>query len=422
MRPTAKKLNLSEWLSWMEQCHPSEIELGLERVSKVADLLAIDLSDSKVVTIAGTNGKGSTVSYLDSIYREAGYSVGCFTSPHFLHYNERVKVNGSNSSDELLCDAFEQIDQARGQIPLTYFEFGTLAALVIFSQLKPDLVLLEVGLGGRLDAVNIIDADVSVVTTVAIDHVDWLGDDREVIGREKSGVFRAGKPAVSGDVNPPDSVAEYANEIGANLFKKGDDFTYSIEGASWCWQGLSLEGKPVELSSIPMPQLPFENAVTVLQTVQCIDLPVTDEAIYHGISCATLTGRMQNIQHDGINYWLDVAHNPEAAGLLADRISHMESDTTLILGMLADKDCQQVVELLSKVVDQIYLVDLTVPRGQKAEALAAYLDKESTPTLFASVSDALIELKNNDIGSGNVIIAGSFFTVSDALVVLGKDA
>lgn len=421
MNPIAKNFSLSQWLSWMEQCHPSEIELGLDRVSAVAQLLAIDLSSSKVVTVAGTNGKGSTVSYLDAIYRHAGYSVGCFTSPHFLHYNERVRIDGLNASDKQLCAAFDKIDQARGQIPLTYFEFGTLAALVIFTELKPDLVLLEVGLGGRLDAVNIIDADISLVTTVALDHMDWLGDDREIIGREKSGVYRANKPAICGDLNPPLSVLDYATEIGAEFYQAAQQFSYKIkENGCWDWNGCKA-GESVELNDLPKPNLPIQNASTVLQAIQCIGLSVNEESIRVGIETASLTGRMQLIQDGATNYWLDVAHNPEAATLLAERISLMEGEVALVLGMLADKDCRQVMDIITPKVDRICLVDLHVPRGQTASELEGCISSGASAEKFSSVKKALITLKNDDNLSGNVIIAGSFFTVSDALTVFGKE-
>lgn len=421
MNQTAKNFTLTEWLAWMESCHPSEIELGLERIKTVANSLAIDLSASKVITIAGTNGKGSTVSYLDSIYRKAGYSVGCFTSPHFLHYNERVKIDGVNASDSLLCSVFERIDKARGQIPLTYFEFGALAALLIFSDLKLDLVLLEVGLGGRLDAVNIVDADVAVVTTVALDHIDWLGDNREDIGREKAGIFRSSRPAVCGDLNPPLSVSSVANELDAQLFQSGNEFSYTQEMDSWSWQGLSSVGEKLFIYNIPLPHLPIQNAATVLQVIQCVGLKVDEEVIRSGIGTATLTGRMQLIEVGNTRYWLDVAHNPEAAELLSQKIESMTGEVTLVLGMLADKDCRQVIELLAPKVDCLYFVDLNVPRGQKASALAEFLPSNTRVKQFSTVADALNLFKNNHNRSGDVIIAGSFFTVSAALAALGKE-
>ncbi|WP_415903909.1 bifunctional tetrahydrofolate synthase/dihydrofolate synthase [Neptuniibacter sp. QD48_55] len=420
MNTANQKMNLSEWLSWMEQCHPSEIELGLGRVSQVAEKLKIDLSASNVVTVAGTNGKGSTISYLNSIYQQAGYSVGCYTSPHFIDYNERVKLNSQNSTDQQLCDAFEKIDQARGQIPLTYFEFGTLAALVIFSETKPDLVLLEVGLGGRLDAVNIIDADISAVTTVSIDHVDWLGDNREVIGREKSGIFRAAKPAICGDLNPPKSVAIYADEIGADLHQSGVDFTYEENGELWCWQGKDAQGQSKSITDLKQPELPLQNAATAIKIVQHIPLAISDEQIKTGIQQAALTGRMQHLEQDNLHYWLDVAHNPEAAELLSDRIQGLSGDVYLVLGMLADKDCQQVIDTLAPVVKATYLSDINVPRGQKAAELAELFPNEASVQEFSSVKAAIEAVRIDTNPNDNVIIAGSFFTVSDALTILAR--
>ena len=414
-------MNLTQWLSWMEQCHTAEIDLGLDRVSRVANELQLDLSSSTVVTVAGTNGKGSTVSYLSSIYLQAGYSVGAYTSPHFLRYNERVRLDGLEATDEQLCDAFERIDQARGQIPLTYFEFGTLAALIIFADTKPDLVLLEVGLGGRLDAVNIIDADVSVVTTVAIDHVDWLGDDREFIGHEKSGIFRADKPAICGDLNPPVSVAKYAADIGAELYQADQQFSFEKTKKGWHWKGLNADGSEQVINDLPLPSLPLQNASTAIQVCQHIPLNVSADQIKTGLQTARLTGRMQKLEVDGVNYWLDVAHNPEAAELLAKRIKDMPKPVTLLLGMLADKDCQQVIDLIAPVVDSIYLTDLNVPRGQKASALAALLPAGVHALQADTVKSAIEQIKKHTNAEENVIIAGSFFTVSDALSELGKE-
>ncbi|MCP4596319.1 MAG: bifunctional tetrahydrofolate synthase/dihydrofolate synthase [Neptuniibacter sp.] len=418
MSQSEKKLNLSEWLAWMEQCHPSEIELGLDRIKQVAEKLAIDFTGSTVVTVAGTNGKGSTVSYISNIYLKAGYSVGSFTSPHFIEYNERVRLNGVNASDELLCRAFEKIDKARGQIPLTYFEFGTLAALVIFSETKPDLVLLEVGLGGRLDAVNIIDADISVVTTVALDHTDWLGDDRDVIGYEKAGIFRSGKPAICGDLDPPYTVAEHAENIGAQLLQAGNSFSFSEAGNHWHWSGKTAQGQSANIDNIPMPQLPLQNASTALQVCQFIDLDVSEEQLRDGVGTASLTGRMQQIEQDGIQYWLDVAHNPEAAELLQKRVAELSGSKILVLGMLADKDCQQVIQLLEPVFDQIYLVSLNVPRGQTSEQLQAMFTDQAKVQSVASVATVIDSIKNNHNAAENVIIAGSFYTVADALTAL----
>ena len=331
-------------------------------------------------------------------------------------------LNGVNSSDEILCDAFERIDQARAEIPLTYFEFGTLAALLIFSDQKPDLVLLEVGLGGRLDAVNIVDPDIAVVTTVALDHIEWLGDNREVIGREKAGIFRPETPAVCGDLEPPTSVAAYADEIGAQLYQSGEAFGYRIEADNlWSWQGKSAEGQPIAMASLPMPGLPLQNAATALQALQFIPFTVSDEQIRQGIKDAGLTGRMQKITQGSQNYWLDVAHNPEASELLAQRVNALAGDKLLILGMLADKDCATVMDTLLPCFEKVILVDLNVPRGQKAEDLQQHIAQRDNLMTEKSVVAAIERVKTAYTDVENVIIAGSFFTVADALVTLDRD-
>ncbi|MGH1463462.1 MAG: bifunctional tetrahydrofolate synthase/dihydrofolate synthase [Neptuniibacter sp.] len=418
MMQLENKNSLSAWLNWLEACHPSEIELGLDRIRSVAEKLSLNLGASTVVTIAGTNGKGSTIQYLQSIYCQAGYSVGSFTSPHFLEYNERVQLNGQNVSDQCLCDAFARIDQARGEIPLTYFEFGTLAALVIFSDETPDLVLLEVGLGGRLDAVNIVDADISVVTTVALDHMDWLGDNREDIGFEKAGIFREGKPSVCGDLDPPASVTSYAQKIGARLFQSGEVFAFKPSDSYWDWEGVSNIGEAIKISQIPMPELPLQNASTVLQVLQFIPLNVSETQVKAGIESARLTGRMQQIKAEETVYYLDVAHNPEAAKHLRDRVDRLPGRSWLVLGMLADKDCNAVIQIFEPLFEKIYLVSLDVPRGQTAEQLQGCFSSEVNLTLNKSVTAAIDEIKSANNRPESVIIAGSFFTVAEALSVL----
>lgn len=416
--------SLDEWLSWIEECHPAEIELGLERVSNVADALGVRTPEAKVITIAGTNGKGSTVTYLETILHKAGYSVGCYTSPHFRQYNERVRLNGQNISDEELCQAFSTITAARKDTPLTYFEYGTLAALEIFSRKKPDVILLEVGLGGRLDAVNIVDADVAVVTSIAIDHVDWLGDDREVIGREKSGIFRCKRPAVCGEADPTNTVADVARETGADLYQVGDQFSYQVEAERWNWQGVCPVGESLQLRDLPMPALPLPNAATGLQALAVLGLSIDPAAIRDGLASATMTGRMQRVELDQGCCWLDVAHNPEAAGLLAQRLAVRGQQVHLVLGMLGDKDFASVIEILRPQVSYWYLADLNVPRGQKADVLAEYLVEESAADRchrFTSVAEALDAAQMHLNQENCLLVAGSFFTVSDALNHLGVD-
>ncbi|WP_051560407.1 bifunctional tetrahydrofolate synthase/dihydrofolate synthase [Marinobacterium jannaschii] len=422
MNTESEQLSLEQWLSWIEACHPAEIELGLGRVSEVAGRMKLDLGQSQVITIAGTNGKGSTVAYLESILRGAGYSVGCYTSPHFIKYNERIRINGSNASDQSICYAFAAINQAREEIELTYFEYGTLAALQIFTQAQPDVVLLEVGLGGRLDAVNIVDADISVVTTVSIDHVDWLGDDRNQIGREKAGVFRADRPAVCGEPEPPLSIAEVAAETGARLVQVGVDFSYRLGDAGWSWSGFDAGGQEVQLNGLALPQLPLANAATAAQVVKLLPLVVSDQQISDGISAARLTGRMQHVQLPEGDCWLDVAHNPEAAELLAKRLADSSAPVRLVLGMLADKDIGAVVELIRPVVSSWYLAGLDVPRGQSADNLAQHMIESDHHRKFSSVAAALGQARADLQAGERLIVAGSFFTVSDALEVLSGEA
>lgn len=424
MTQLTDRFSLDEWLSWIEACHPAEIKLGLERVSRVADDLGVRKPQSKVITIAGTNGKGSTVTYLETILGKAGYSVGCYTSPHFRHYNERVRLNGKNISDEELCQSFRAITAARKDTPLTYFEYGTLAALEIFNRKQPDVILLEVGLGGRLDAVNIVDADVAVVTSIAIDHVDWLGDDREVIGREKSGIFRAGRPAICGEADPTASVATVADETGAVLYQVGDQFAYQGDADKWNWQGVCPVGESLQLESLPMPALPLPNAATALQVLAVLGLDVSVDAIREGLASATMTGRMQRVELAQGSCWLDVAHNPEAAELLAKRLAVKGQQVHMVLGMLGDKDFASVIEILRPQVSYWYLADLDVPRGQKAEMLASHLTDEAAAGCcrsFLSVADALDAAQVHLSQNNCLLVAGSFFTVSDALNHLGVD-
>ncbi|MGB0663939.1 MAG: bifunctional tetrahydrofolate synthase/dihydrofolate synthase [Pontibacterium sp.] len=417
-----EQYSLSQWLEWIESCHPSEIDMGLERVQKVALALGLTQLDMKVITVAGTNGKGSTVTYLDTIYREQGYSVGAFTSPHFHEYNERIQVNGLPASDEIICRAFQAIDQARGKIELTYFEFGTLAALWVFKHSFLDVAILEVGLGGRLDAVNICEPDVSVVTSIGIDHVDWLGDDREVIGFEKAGIFRANKPAVCGDPNPPHSIKAHAESIGAKLFQLGSEFSLqSGEQARFSWQGQSSEGEGLELTDIEVGSLPIENIPTAIQAVKALGLPVSDRALRLGVKLATMVGRMQTIAHSRGDIVLDVAHNPHAAERLAKVLAKSPKQQIVVLGMLADKDATAVVAALKPHVKYWLLVDLDVPRGLSAKALMAKMPEgipRDSIACYSDMASAVADAVSLLDPASSVLVAGSFFTVANALTEL----
>lgn len=413
---------LDEWLSWLESNHPVEIELGLGRCRAVWEAMDQDISSSKVISVAGTNGKGSTVAILDSIYRAAGYNTLCYTSPHLHLYNERVVINGDLSSDHQLVSAFNAIDKAAisVNVSLTYFEVGTLAALWLVAQVKPDIALLEVGLGGRLDAVNIVDADLSIVTTIGIDHVDWLGDDREKIGYEKAGIFRAGRPAVCGELDPPSSIRSHASQLEAPLWQGMADFSYSESENTWSWKGQDKKRNPLALKDLPIPSLPVQNAATALQALQLTDLACGEDAIRAGLKHASVSGRMSRIDFRGKPFILDVAHNPQSAEYLVNSLK--KSDTApvnLILGMLADKDIEQVVKLLKPVVAHWSLVTLDRPRGQTSEVLRDVVTSAGVSLTsikcFNSVREA-IEGRLSCQAEGDevtTLIAGSFFTVGD---------
>ena len=420
---------LPQWLEWIESSHPvDKIELGLDRVRTVFLRMGLDLSGSQKVIVGGTNGKGSTVAMLDQVLRDQGETVGCFTSPHFLRYNERIKLNGQPVSDELIIRAFMAIERARDQIPLTYFEYNTLAALHVFSLERPDVMLLEVGLGGRLDAINIVDADISVVTTVSVDHIDWLGDDREKIGYEKAGIYRPDRPAVCGDANPPQRLVAYANEIGAELYLRGQAFAVIQEDeSSWAWQSEQADGTLLVFSGLPELTLPKANAATVIQVLQLLDRLPQPAQLGGSLKSASLTGRMQGVTSNGVEYILDVAHNPEAAEYLSEqlRLKPVKGRTLMVLGMLADKDIDEVLNHLKPAVDCWYLAGLDVPRGQTAEALGKKLKQQGvavTPeSAYDTVRTALNTVKAEAKPDDRVVVAGSFFTVAEALTALNMD-
>lgn len=420
---------LPEWLEWIENSHPVDlIELGLDRLRIVYQRMDLDLSASLKIVVGGTNGKGSTIAMLDQVLRDQGKTVGCFTSPHFLRYNERIRLAGVPVSDALIMRAFEAIEQVRGDVRLTYFEYNTLAALHLFATEKPDVMLLEVGLGGRLDAINIVDADLSVVTTVSLDHIDWLGDDREQIGYEKAGIYRAGRPAVCGDPQPPQKLLNYADQIGAPLYCRGRDFNWSqTDRDSWVWQGEEPGGNVLTISGLPDMTLPKANAATVIQVLNILGLLPGAEQLKASLARASLTGRMQQICVADTDYILDVAHNPEAAEYLAGQLRDkpVAGRTLMVLGMLADKDIDQVLALLCPVIDQWYLVSLKGARGQSAQVLADKLTALGVAVTLQStcdtVADALEGVKRGVTAADRVIVAGSFLTVSDALIALNMD-
>ena len=407
----AQSQSLSDWLSYLEKIHPSVIDLGLHRVGLVADRLGLRQLPATVVTVGGTNGKGTTCALLEAIYRAAGYRVGVYSSPHLLRYNERVRIQGQDASDAELCQAFAAVEAARGEVSLTFFEFGTLAALWLFRAAAPDLVLLEVGLGGRLDATNLVESDLAVVTSIALDHCDWLGDTREAIASEKAGIYRPGKPAISGEPNPPVTLAQTAQAIGAKLLQVGADFRRHEAEAVWHFQGAGQQWR-----ELPYPELPLDNAVTALAVVEQLSLPIDSAAIRTGLAGARLAGRMQLLRTQP-QVTLDVAHNPHSAHYLARQLAARGKvgRRLAVAGMHKDKDIRQTLGELVELVDLWFLADLHGARAALAQELSAVLPSESARHCYASVADAYREALATAQEQDEIIVLGSFHTVAEAM-------
>ena len=414
----ARFATLDAWLEWQQTLSPKEIALGLERVQAVGDCLGLLHPRCPVIAVAGTNGKGSVVALLEAMLGAAGYRVGAFTSPHLLRYNERVRIAGAEADDAALCGAFACIDEARGDIPLTYFEFGTLAALQVFTAKPVDVMVLEVGLGGRLDAVNAVAPDVAVVTTIDLDHADWLGSDRESIGREKAGIMRAGRPAVCGDRNPPASLLDHAAEIGAELRLLGKDFEVERCGKGMRW---SDGGDSVEL---PLPALPgsfqLENAATSLAALSAISgrLPVAVEDCAEGLRSVRVAGRYQRLPGTP-PVFCDVAHNPQAAQALASilRDEAVPGRTLAVFAALGDKDVEAIAAELDAEVAHWFVAGLdATPRGLDSESLAARMEACRAPlTRHADVAAALAAARVAAGPEDRIVVCGSFLTVAAAL-------
>lgn len=404
---------LQRWLDWQERQHPRTIELGLERTRTVALRLGLLPARCITVTIAGTNGKGSSATLAAAIYRAAGYRCGCYTSPHLLRYNERVALDGEAVGDAALCRAFSAIEAARGEVPLTYFEYGTLAALWLFREAQVQIQVLEVGLGGRLDAVNIVDADAALLTNVGLDHMDWLGPDRESIGREKAGIFRSGRPAVCVDADPPATVLQAAAALRIDLQRVGIDFDGHAQAQAqrWCWQG---RGRRYE--DLPLPALPgavqLRNAAGVLAVIEALQgrAAVAPAAIAAGLQTLRLPGRLQ--RHGDL--LLDVGHNAEAAAVLA---AHLRTHPVraLVLGMLADKPVEAVGRQLAAEVPRVYAAGLPPPRGLTGAELSARLAAAGVDAAAFDDVAAAIRAARRLAGDRPIAVCGSFLTVAAAL-------
>lgn len=401
--------SLEGWLQWQQSSHGLAIDMGLERVGEVARILGLLRPSAQVITVAGTNGKGSCVAALEAIISAAGMRCGAYTSPHLLRYNERVKVNREQASDEALCRAFAVIDEARGDISLTYFEFGTLAALYLFSRSALDYWILEVGLGGRLDATNVIDADIAIVTSVDIDHSEWLGNSRELIGREKAGIFRPGRPALCADAQAPKSVIDHATMLGSAFAQIGKDFGFREVGEQTVFWSGGHESAPLTVN-LSKPSL-----AAAYHAARLLNLPNALGAADAFVGLQ-LPGRMQQLHVHGKTIILDVAHNPAAMEQLARQLSRHVGGGSLaaVIAMMGDKNLPQSLAPLCPQVDEWALCSIAdLPRAASTAALSEALPSSCKRVVYPSVAAALSTL----IGQTEIaciLVAGSFYTVAEA--------
>ena len=411
---------LTDWLDWQVRLHPKRMDLGLERVAAVWKRLGPKPLPFPVITVGGTNGKGSCVAMIEAMTQAAGYRCACYTSPHLLRYNERIRIDGEPVSDAALCETFARIDAARGEIALTYFEFGTLAAFDLFAHERPDLAVLEVGLGGRLDAVNLLDPDVAVVTSIGRDHTDWLGETLDAIAVEKAGIFRFGRPAVMGQRDAPPTLREEAERLGAVPLQLGREFERESADAGWIWAG--PQG---ERLALPMPALrgafQLDNAaaaITALQSLrECLPMPVN--ALRIGLQRAQLPGRFQVLP--GMPTWiLDVAHNGPAAQALATNLRAFACPGRVraVLAVLADKEPESIAQPLLNLVDDWYLAQSNDARALPVAQLAARLEGvlPVPPVGCFTGVEAALDAACADSASGDaLLVVGSFTTVAQAL-------
>lgn len=414
---------VADWLAYQESLNVKSIDLGLERVKRVYERLRLQPRWGAVITVAGTNGKGSCVAMLTSILSHGGYRVGSYTSPHLFRYNERICINGQPVADDVLCAAFEHVEAARADVALTYFEFGTLAALVIFAQTTLDALVLEVGLGGRLDAVNIIDPDVALITALDIDHTDWLGPDRESIAREKAGIMRPGKPMVCIDPEPPQSLREAARQIHAQAYFINRDFTaHAINDSLWHWQMADEESM-----ELPYPSLAgdfqLDNAAGVIMCLRLLKarLPLQQNAIARGLQSTIVAGRFQVITGP-VTRIFDVAHNAQAAKSLAANLKRLpcQGKTYAVVGMLKDKAIADVAHVLAPLIDHWFLGQLHGARAADADYLGAEVRRgvgsaEDKISAFPSVESAYEGACAAATHGDRIVVFGSFYTVAAVL-------
>ncbi len=419
--------SLGQWLTYLEQLHPTTIDMGLARSRQVAALLGLGKPAKTVVTVTGTNGKGSTCAFLAELIRAQGLRVGVYSSPHLLRYNERVTVDGTQASDLELCAAFAAVEQARGEISLTYFEFGTLAAFWIFQQAALDVAVLEVGLGGRLDAVNLPDADLTLVTSIGLDHAEWLGDSRDTVAYEKAGIFRSGKPALCGDLNPPAILQARAAELQAPFLLRGRDFDLACEQDVWHWRGQNSAKNSLELHNLPVLDLPLENAALALQAYALLDLPWNPEQLAAALQRTRLRGRLERRsllwQGKHLTLLLDVGHNPQATEYLAQRLQGrpIAGRRLAVFGLLADKDLPGVVAPLLGLVAQWAVTTLDTPRARAASELQSVLQQSGAAvSVQADIRSALQAQCECAVNGDEILVFGSFYCVAEALAWLAE--
>ena len=421
LRQSQTMKTLQEWLDFCEQLHPVTIDMGLDRVRQVAARLDLRF-DCPVITVAGTNGKGSTCAMLEAILLQAGYRTGVYTSPHLVHFEERCRLSGSSATPEALAEAFAAVEAVRAEVSLTYFEFSTLAILWLMSRSSLDAVILEVGLGGRLDAVNIVDADCAVITSIDLDHMAILGHDRDAIGREKAGIMRTGRPVVVSDPVPPQSVLDQAEALGADLWRFGRDFNFSGDKQQWSWAGRGRR-----YSGMAYPALrganQLVNASGVLAALETLRarIPVTAQAVRNGLAMVELPGRFQIVPGEPVLV-LDVAHNPHSVAALAENLDAMGfyPTTHAVFGAMADKDLAPMLERVNPLIDRWYFTDLPLPRASTAVALEqAWQSQNRRKDVSSSVhADPLAALRaaiSAADPADRIVVFGSFYTVGGVL-------
>ncbi|HEY6600085.1 MAG TPA: bifunctional tetrahydrofolate synthase/dihydrofolate synthase [Pseudomonadales bacterium] len=414
---------LTDWLSYAERVHPVGIDMGLDRVREVAVRLDVLAPAKQNVVIAGTNGKGSTSIYLEALLLADGYTVGTTLSPHLNRFNERVRVNGACVDDEVLSDAFASIEHARGAITLTYFEFGILAALLVFKRSNVDVTVLEVGLGGRLDAVNIVTGSVTVITSIGIDHVAYLGPDRESIGAEKAGILRRGVPCVYGEASIPTSIVDAARTIDAPLLRKGRDFNCHAGRDGWDFDGV-CGGRPVHLRSLARPSVALDNAATALQALLLLDARESPADLVAAAARARLPGRFEHFDYRGLTLIVDVAHNPHGAAFLSEQLRATQRDglTIAVAGFLQDKDAAGIVAALDPAVDEWVFVDTEGARGQAAQMSAQKVRSTRPVTVATDVLEHVIAARATQARPlDRVIVLGCFDLAQRARAIMLRD-